>query len=55
MCAVSGVTANDAKVAAAKWLPALLKLQQSKVAVVCHPSKVASTQAAFQKYVYSTL
>lgn len=49
VCAVSGVTANDAKVAAAKWLPALLKLQQSKVAVVCHPSKVASTQAAFQK------
>ncbi|XP_046961211.1 uncharacterized protein C05D11.1-like [Vanessa cardui] len=48
VCAIAAVSAEAAHAAARRWLGALFA-GDSKLAVVCHPSKVADVQAAFRK------
>nr|XP_026487526.1 uncharacterized protein C05D11.1-like [Vanessa tameamea] len=48
VCAIAAVTPEAAHAAARRWLGALFAAD-SKLAVVCHPSKVADVQAAFRK------
>ncbi|XP_030036652.2 uncharacterized protein C05D11.1 [Manduca sexta] len=49
VCAISAVTPSAARAAAARWLPLLFDYEQSKLAIVCHPTKVNDMQAAFEK------
>ncbi|XP_023940312.1 uncharacterized protein C05D11.1 [Bicyclus anynana] len=49
VCAIAAVTEAEAFAAAARWLPRMFHEEITKMAVVCHPSKVADMQAAFHK------
>lgn len=49
VCAIAAVTPESAHAAAARWLPTLFDVSQSKTCIVCHPSKVNDIQAAFDK------
>ncbi|XP_045764374.1 uncharacterized protein C05D11.1-like [Maniola jurtina] len=49
VCAIAAVTQQEAHAAAARWLPRLFRADTGKLAVVCHPTKVADMQAAFHK------
>ncbi|XP_069360181.1 uncharacterized protein C05D11.1-like [Maniola hyperantus] len=49
VCAIAAVTQKEAHAAAARWLPRLFRADAAKLAVVCHPTKVADMQAAFHK------
>ncbi|XP_034828177.1 uncharacterized protein C05D11.1-like [Maniola hyperantus] len=49
VCAIAAVTQKEAHAAAARWLPRLFRADAGKLAVVCHPTKVADMQAAFHK------
>ncbi|XP_045764362.1 uncharacterized protein C05D11.1-like [Maniola jurtina] len=49
VCAIAAVTQQEAHAAAARWLPRLFRADTGKLAVVCHPTKVADVQAAFYK------
>ncbi|KAJ2944639.1 hypothetical protein O0L34_g3994 [Tuta absoluta] len=47
--AIACVSASAAHAAASKWLPTLFEPARGKLAIVCHPGKVAEMQAAFDK------
>ncbi|GBP23093.1 Uncharacterized protein C05D11.1 [Eumeta japonica] len=49
MCVVANVTKEEAREATAAWLGALFQPEKANIAIVCHPSKVLETQAAFEK------
>ncbi|XP_047987418.1 uncharacterized protein C05D11.1-like [Leguminivora glycinivorella] len=49
VCAIAAVTPQSAHAAAARWLPSLFDIHQSKTSIVCHPSKVKELQATFEK------
>ncbi|XP_068621033.1 uncharacterized protein C05D11.1-like [Battus philenor] len=49
VCAIAAVTPAEAHAAAARWLPTLFDADSSKLAIVCHPTKVNDQQAAFEK------
>ncbi|CAG9567343.1 unnamed protein product [Danaus chrysippus] len=49
VCSLSSVSQEEAAAAAARWLPGLFNPENSALALVCHPAKVADMQAAFQK------
>ncbi|CAH2238074.1 jg18457 [Pararge aegeria aegeria] len=49
VCAIAAVTEAEVHAAATRWLPRMFQTDTCKVAVVCHPTKVADMQAAFGK------
>ncbi|CAH0404705.1 unnamed protein product [Chilo suppressalis] len=46
---IARVTTESAQQAARRWLPTLFNAEESKLAVVCHPTKVTDVQTAFHK------
>ncbi|CAH0749121.1 unnamed protein product [Diatraea saccharalis] len=47
--AIACVSSEAAQEAARRWLPSLFVAESSKLAIVCHPTKVTDIQTAFQK------